>query len=1235
MFGKKQISVCFIDSSNLGSVVAQAAQELNQEYQNRFQVHIIPLSVIAAPGTRDAQVRRMEQADLVLVDIRGTNPLIQVILEATRRGTATVASLLGGSFELMGLTRMGIFDADKFFHGPMFQKISASGTNAFANITGETNFDDIDAMLKQQMPGFVYKDVGAWFEVTRYWGINGKENVKRLLVFLGKNYCHLRGLPKPLPPLREPSPAIRHPKMRKLYTDLKEYLSDYGYDAAKPTAVLISYDGMHLENCLVPTKALVEALEPDVNVVPISCDGMKNVAAVRSLLFPDGTFFGDILVSLVWFRFNGGPIGGTEDKTFDLFREINVPVFHPITAFTQPLQEWKDGKQGVSPVEFLANVTLPECDGCVEPTILCAKDEDPEKPYSPIVAIPDRVERYAARIKGMLSLRRKDNRDKRVALILYNYPPGEHNLGNAAYLDTFESVRKILLRMAEDGYCVGEIPENLSGAFLESGVVNSPNWKNQQGVMIGRTEFKRLMEGDSRLRADVEQYWGAFPGTVNASGDHIYLPMLRFGNVTVALQPSRGLHEDETKNYHDKSIPPHHQYVAFYKWMQLTQDAIVHVGTHGTLEFLRGKEQAIAAGDDMDILLGNLPHFYLYQTGNPSEAMIAKRRSSATLVSYGTPAADSAGLYGEYLAIADLFSELADASLLQPQRKQTIEQKIRQKAQEQGWDDCGGDLNAIEARLTAMTRSLIPVGLHTFGVPMSRKEQVNLITAALRYDRGETKALNRVLAEENGLDYGGLLKEESLLLRQMDERAKKLVESWVETGTAEEAYAPQFSLAKTILENTTGDHELTGLMNALNGGYADAGLSADSLRNPEVYPSGRNLYQFNPLTLPSVSAIERGKIIARNTLRLQVEATGQYPKSVGVVLWGFETAKTCGETVGQIFEYLGVRVKSEPGSWFPSVEIVPASEMEHPRIDTMIEICGFFRDLFPNLVDMIDDAVRMVSSLPEEGNAVREKSEAIEKRLLSEGMEEAEAKMLSTLRIFGPPESSYGTSLTTMVETGRWTEESELGSAYANDMSCAYGRMVRGIKCPKVNEMLLSKVEMISQVQDTYEYDITDLDHYYEFFGGFAKAVENIRGEKPQLLTTNTATEAIRTEQAHHAISRGAVTRTLNPKWIDAMLEHEYHGAQKIADRVQYLVGLSATTGAVDQRVWEETAQTLIFDEQMRRRLEENNRFAAQEITRRLFEAEKRNYWTPTEEEAQQLMELLMNYEEDLEGESL
>ena len=1230
IFGKKRISVCYIDSSNLGSSVRKAAEQLNAEYGPLYELHVMPLYSLSAPKTREPYLLLIEQADLVLVDIRGANPLIADILAATRRGKATVASLLGGSFELMSLTRMGIFDANKFFNGPRAEKMGS----AFSGITGETNFEDIDSMLKEKLPGFIYKDIGAWFEVTRYWGINGVENIRRMLLFFGKRYCKLRGLGEPLPPLKEPSPAIRHPNIPLLYTDLDSYLLDYGYDSSKPTLVLVSYDGMHGENCAVPTAALIQQLEPDCNVVPISCDGMKNLHAIRSLAFRDGRFIGDALVPLVWFRLNGGPIGGREELTYELFKELDCPVFHPVTVFTDSLSRWKADKNGVSPVDYLANIVLPECDGAIEPLLLCAAEDGAEADCMEIVPIPDRVARYAGRIKRLLRLRRLANSEKRLALIVYNYPPGEHNLGNAAYLDTFASVRNILIRLGQEGYEVGEIPDDLADLFLKENLVNSPQWHEaSSGVLIDEEHYARLMAPFPALRQDIEERWGAFPGSVNAVDNAVRLPLCRFGNVMVALQPSRGVHENPEHGYHDKELPPHHQYAAFYRWLDAQVDAIVHVGTHGTLEFFRGKELTPAEEDDADMLLGDMPHFYIYQTGNPSEAMTAKRRAMATLVGYQTPAADAAGLYGQLLVMRDLFAEREESDKLSPQRRQGIEEEIRQMADAQGWQDLQGDLVAIEGRLTEYARAMVPMGLHSFGQAMGQQEILSFLLQVLRLDRGDMRSLPRALAEQKGLDYSALLKQGSLKLDLLDRESEQLLKRWLSGETPDSNFAEQAEYAKGIAGKLQVDCELDGLTNALAGRWAGAALSADSIRNPELLPSGRNLFQFNPLVMPTPAAMERGRIIARNTLEQYRAEKGGFPKSVGVVLWGFETAKTCGESVGQIMEYLGVRVATPAGSWFPQIEIIPRGEIDHPRINVMIEICGFFRDMFPNLIGLIDEAICAVGDLGEEDNGVRMETEALREQLRNAGMDEAEAARCSQLRMFGPAESQYGTSLTTMIETSGWTEESELGNAFLRDMRFAYGKDVRARALPAVEEHLMGNIEMISQVQDTFEYEVTDLDHYYEFFGGFSSAVRAKSGQRPMMLATNTSSETIRTEDLSRAVSRGATTRTLNPKWVDAMLEHKHHGAQKIADRVQYLIGLDATTGSVDESVWEKTAQTFLMDEGMLRRLRENNPYAAHEVAKRMAEADERGYWDATADERKRLSEILMDSEETLEGE--
>lgn len=1222
-----------MDSSNLGRNVQKAVDQLNREYENPFRLQILPFSSIVNPIIREEQLDKIRSSQLVLVDVRGSNPAVEEVTKAIRQGKATAVSLIGGEPRVMSLTKIGLFDGYKFFSGP---RAAAMGG---AEVDGDFDFDSIDQMLKDKLPGFIYRDIGAWFEVTRYWQINGLENVKRMLILLLRNYCGAKYLPKPLLHVSELSPAIRHPNTEKIYESLEEYLKDYKegrvsehrYDESLPTVVIVFYDGMHYESSKVPAYEYVKRLEKEANVVAIACDGIKNIQALQKLGFMDGKFIGDAIIHLTHFRLNGGPLGGKAQRTTELLKACNVPIYHPVAVFNSSETELNEGGRGLKPVDYMSHVTLPELDGSLEPLLCCALKEGDCSCSGDIVALTERIDRSCSRILKNIKLRRMKNSEKKLALILYNYPPGEHNLANAAYLDSFKSLKNILLALKDAGYMVENIPENAAEAFLSLNVVNSPQWKEGiHGEYIDKTEYDRLLAPYPKLKADIDEEFGAFPGKVNADAEGVYLPCLNCGNISVMLQPSRGIHEDPEKAYHDKNLPPHHQYAAFYLYLQQNEDAIVHIGTHGTLEFLRGRELAITKDCDMDMLLGNIPHYYIYQIANPSEAMIAKRRSLASTVGYLSPAADSSGLYGEFLRMAELFDERSEALNSDPTRVSVIEKEIRQAASRQQWDDLDGDLRKIEKRLTEMQRSFIPIGLHSFGELPEEEENCALLASVLRMERPDVPSLNSAIAEDLGLDYEKLLKRGGRELIKIDAEAKTIIKGWL-AGNEDGKYSEQRKLAAEILENIKKSDEIGALLNALSGGYTQPGLAGDGLKNPEVFPSGRNLYQFDPLSLPTPSAVERGRKIALSCLESFYKEKGRYPEMTGVILWGFETAKTAGETIGQIFEYLGVELISKPGAWFAELRLIPLEKLNHPRVDVSIQICGFFRDMFPNLMDELDKALKMAAEA-EKDNPISRRSEEIKEQLLAQGVDRERAQMLSNARIFGPKPGEYGTSLTSLIETSVWQEERELGEAYTRDMDYVYTDGAYGEAAPTLCKSLTAEVEMISQIQDCYEYEVTDLDHYYEFYGGFAKAIENIRGEKPEMLAVNTSTELIKTEDIKTAVLRGVNTRNFNPRWIDAMLEHDYHGAQQIADRVQYQIGLSATTGAVSNETWEKTAQTYLFDEDMLRRLKENNLHAAQEIADRVYESSQRGYWQPQKEELEELMRIMLEMNEELES---
>ena len=421
-------------------------------------------------------------------------------------------------------------------------------------------------------------------------------------------------------------------------------------------------------------------------------------------------------------------------------------------------------------------------------------------------------------------------------------------------------------------------------------------------------------------------------------------------------------------------------------------------------------------------------------------------------------------------------------------------------------------------------------------------------------------------------------------------------------------------------------------MGALDGGYVLPNLAGDPIRTPEVFPTGCNSYQFDPRLIPTEVAGARGAKIAEETMRLFGEKHGHYPETVGVILWGFETAKTFGESVGQILSYLGLRM-IHGGGWYPTLEVIPLEELGRPRIDVNINICGFFRDLFLNLVKTLDEGLATVASLEEEEsqNYIKKHARDIFDDLLAKGVPTKQARKISSARLFGPKAGEYATNLPQLIETSNWESEDDLASSYMERMGYLYGDNIHARESAGVFKYLLSRTEIVSQVRDSHEYEITDLDHYYEFFGGLSKSVEQTSGKKPEMLIADTTKEKSQLKEAGEAIRHGMVSRLLNPRWIDGMLAHDFHGAQQIADRVEYALGLAATTGAVDNWTWSSIANRYIFDEQMLQRLLQNNPFATAEMARRLIEADRRGYWDATEEEREKLKGFYLEIERAIE----
>ncbi|MCG8376982.1 MAG: cobaltochelatase subunit CobN, partial [Chlorobiales bacterium] len=564
----------------------------------------------------------------------------------------------------------------------------------------------------------------------------------------------------------------------------------------------------------------------------------------------------------------------------------------------------------------------------------------------------------------------------------------------------------------------------------------------------------------------MDRAWGGFPGPVMAWRNRLVLPGLETGKVFIGLQPSRGGFEDPTRSYHDKNLPPHHQYLAFYKWLEhgFQADAVVHLGTHGTLEFLPGKETGLSGDCFPDYLVGDLPHLYLYYSGNPAEAMIAKRRSLGALVNHLPPPYTMAESYGRMSELEDLLAEGEEAERLDPGRLPLIRERLAELTQELGLEYESRE--ALARRLHQWRTSLVPGRMHVLGQAFSKKETLEFLAQSARLGSGEWAGLpafrDSAQAAKGTFPRSGpgdgkslnlwiskhILDEQPLEGREDTPQGRRLVE--VGRG-----------LAAKLMTNG----ELEALADGLAGRYIAAGMGGDPYRNPEVLPTGRNMYQFDPRRVPSSSATVRGREMAVNTLAAW-DGEEAYPSSVAVVLWGLETAKTQGETVAQILAYLGLELDRDPTLWEPRLKVVPLEKLGRPRIDVTVQMCGFFRDMFPNLVNLLAEAFELAAGLdePRSRNFVRAQATALEKELLAAGQEPTRAGELAAARLFGPTASQYGTSLTNLVKARSWQREGDLVSSYMDSLCHVYTKKDYGREMPELLQGNLKRVQLVSQI---------------------------------------------------------------------------------------------------------------------------------------------------------------------------
>ena len=1123
------------------------------------------------------------------------------------------------------------------------------------------------------IPGIgILRDMRNMVFVNMYFWMGRKENMKNFLLLLASEYGNLKVKVKISPPVIDEGTVIYHPDAPQGFNDLDAYREWRGMEKSI-TVGMIMYSGQFYETFRPTADFFLKTLEQDANVICV-CAGMDMEAfsfhwLMEKYFFEEGEPSIDLFLwTGAYHRMTGGPMWAGPKELFKVLTRLNVPVLAPFAMCMTPLEFWEKSPT-MLPIDELCGVAGPELDGAIEPLPACAMtnltDSDTGIEFAQTLPIEDRCLKACRRALRWINLKKKANRDKKVAIVIYNYPPGEGNLGGGAgYLDVFQSLLNLLRDMKLRGYSVDvpETKEDLLNLFLDNGQANAGEWTSidktaENAVKIGTARYGEWLHSLPVIpRGKMIDSWGEPPGPIMTCGQNLLLPGVNLGNVFIGPQPSLGMHEnpeEALRAYHDKSTAPIHQCLAFYKWIEEEFDAVIHFGTHGTLEFREGKEVGLSQNCFPDVLIGDTPHLYVYMVDNTSEATIAKRRSYALMISHSSPAYMISDVYDEYAELEDLIHEYHRARTRDPQRAEIVLNDIQEKAEKVHME---GSVDKIYDKLFEMKRSIIPKGLHCLGENLNDEGVVEYVKFALRYDRGDVKSLHRLLAEEQGCIYLDLLKHPGAMSKGDKTYAQVLedVEGVVEqivwelasskdvSGVAKGMFSSfqkntrkdiekTLSFALDLVERAEACDEIGGVLNALEGGYILPNKGGDMVRSPEVMPTGRNIYAFDPSKVPTAAAYERGVQIAEQVLEEYLAREGKYPESIGIVLWGFETSNTEGESVGQILRLIGVEVVSgltdKKSGWgfFSDLRVIPLSELGRPRIDVMINICGMFRDMFPNILELLDKAFKMVSELEEseEENLVAKHTTGLKGKAEELGIEPS----MCHLRTFGPGDSEYGTMLPFLIESSHWETENDLADEYIFGMKHVYGKNISGEAVQKMFEYHASNVELVSQVRDFTDLEITDLDHYYEFSGGLSSAVQKISGKRPHMLISDTTKEIIKTEDMADAIERGIRTRTTNPKWLNAMLEHGYDGALNIEDRVEYVLGLAATTGKVSNWIWDEIADRVVFDEETRRKMEEANPWAMQDVVKHLLEAERREYWETTEENLDKLKEMYMEAE--------
>lgn len=984
------------------------------------------------------------------------------------------------------------------------------------------------------------------------------------------------------------------------------------------------------------------------------------------------------------------PGDGTEPKENSVFQFIGVPVIQAMSTM-QSFEEWNNSVKGLDGLSLSWSVFQPEFDGQIITYPISSREtvETSTGTRKVSASIEERANQVAKLAINYAKLTGKPNKEKKIAIILHNNPPSNTNIGGAAGLDTPASVFNMITRMQESGITTDYSFEDGKDIIdrIIAGLTNDSRWSSPENMLkksidtVGKEQYQQWFNSFiPRVQDNLIKYWDEPVGDFMAVDNKILIPGILNGNIFIGLQPPRAFEEKAEEMYHSTDIPCPHQYIGFYRWVQeiFKADLIVHVGTHGTLEWLPGKEVGLSKDCFTDICMGTVPHLYVYIINAAGEGTQAKRRSYAALVDHMIPSMVESGVYDELAEMDELMRQYyhvraSDAQKLPFVKKQILDLAVKMNLNddigittehmEEYPDECIKKMHSWVSNVQACE---INDGLHILGKIPEGDRFRNMLKVLVKNRNADIPSLRQGICDMLGLDLEILLahpetstedgKSYGILLAEIDDIGRKIFFKLEKNNYDQDKVDEiinQFDLNKqhnlsklrTCLNFVCSElkikveqmpDEINNFIEGANGKFVPPGQAGAPTRgNARILPTGKNFYTVDPGAMPSRASWEIGKVLGDQLLERYKKDEGKYPESIAMLVYATDSMRTYGDDISETFYLLGVRpVWLGNTERVIGIDIISLEELGRPRIDVTLRITGLFRDAFPNLIERVEDAVNLVAALdePEEQNYIKKHVNEEIAELISQGIELERATELSLLRVFGDAPGAYGAGVANVVGSKKWDNITDLGTVYTTWGCHAYGKKVHGEKLPQIFSLRMKKSNLAVKNEPTREFDMLDGDDFFNYFGGMVAAITtHSGGEKPAYIPSTSDTDHIETLSLHEEASRVMRAKVCNPKWIKGLKEHGYRGAAQVAGMVSYAFGWDATTSVIDDWMYANIAEKYAFDKENSDWMREVNPWALRSIAENLLEANQRGMWNASEENIEKLKDIYMEMEGNFE----